>query len=101
MIKTTYRIYYTTEAGNVGHQDHTSLTEALAASEHYRKVRCRFVTMVAENIDLVGETGTAGVENGKLPNGDTYTYTKGDALSQRTKKPAVGTDFIEVNIDDE
>ena len=97
-MSTVYRIYYTTEMGNVGAQDHTSLTEALAAAEHYRKVKCRFVTMVSENTDMVGQTGVLSVENGKLPNGDAYVYTKKDALSQRTKNL---TDDTVVKLDDE
>lgn len=84
-MSTVFKIYYTTETGNVGFQDHTNLTEALAAAEHYRKVRCRFVTMVSESSDIVGKAGVAGVSDGKLPNGEDYTYTKRDALSQRTK----------------
>jgi hypothetical protein len=79
-----FRIYYTTEMGNVCAQDHTSLTEALAAAEYYRKVRCKFVTIVSESTDQVGGSGVDSVKNGKLPNGDNYTYTKYDALSQRS-----------------
>lgn len=105
MTKTKYTVYWTYKKQHPNSLCMDSLTDALAWAEQLRREakekEFSFITMCSENVDLIGETGSAGVENGKLPNGETYTYTKGDALSQRTKKPAVGTDFIEVNIDDE
>lgn len=34
------------------------------------------VTINGNGIELVGTFGSAGVENGKLPNGDPYTWYK-------------------------
>lgn len=105
MNKTKYTVYWTYKGNIPNSVCLDNLTDALKFTEELRKEskekNYSFITMCSENVDLVGKPGTAGVENGKLPTGETYTYTKGDALSQRTKKPAVGTDFIEVNLDDE
>lgn len=38
-----------------------------------------------EEIEFVGESGADGVIDGKLPNGDTYEWTK--YASRRLKKP--------------
>lgn len=102
-MSTTYMVYYTNPIDNLSYGQNThSLTEALALSEAFRKNGMRFVTMASENSDFVGSTGAVVVENGKLPSGEVYEYTKKDALSQRSRRPpAVGTDSIVVNIDDE
>lgn len=105
MNKTQYTVYWTSNKKHAHSLRMDSLTDALAYTEKLRREAAEnnysFITMCSENVDQVGKLGATGVEKGKLPNGDAYTYTKGDALSQRTRKPAVGTDFIEVNIDDE
>lgn len=99
-MATVYRIYYTDPVDNKAYAwDEKTLTGALSITERFRKEGMTFVTMVSENTDLVGKQGVVGVENGKLPNGEKYEYTKRDALSQRTKINL--TDEVVVNIDDE
>lgn len=100
-MATVFKIYYTDPVSDVSHShDVETLSEALRYTEGFRKLGMTFVTMVSENTDLVGKPGVAGVVDGKLPTGETYTYTKGDALSQRTKKPAISTDNLEVPLDE-
>lgn len=85
------------------HFSTTDMSKALAFMEELRKTECiQFVTMASQTIGLVGKSGATGVADGKLPTGEEYTYTKRDALSQRTtiRVPPVGTDFIEVNLDE-
>ena len=86
------------------HFEMNEMSAALQFMEALRKEgRAQFVSMASQTAHLVGKAGATGVANGKLPNGDTYTYTKGDALSQRTKTiaPVAGTDAVEVLLDDE
>lgn len=105
MLKTKYTIYWTYKGSIPNSVCLENLNDALKFTEDLRRdakeKNFSFITMCSENVDHIGKLGAAGVEDGKLPTGEAYTYTKGDALSQRTKKPAVGADFIEVNLDDE
>lgn len=101
-MTTIFKVYYTDPIGEAHSEDYTILTTALRVADLHRKGGMKFVTMVSESTDMVGQVGSAGVENGKLPNGEDYTYRKGDALSQRTKVYApVSTDNVEVKLDDE
>jgi hypothetical protein len=105
MSKTIYTIYWLDKNLQPHARQENDLTAALAFVEAKRKTAAEkgysAITMSSEVAGNVGKSGVAGVVDGKLPTGETYTYTKGDALSQRTKKPAVGTDFIVVDLDDE
>jgi hypothetical protein len=81
------------------HFEMNEMSAALAYMESLRNEGdCQFVTMASQTANLVGKQGVTGVKDGKLPSGETYTYTKRDALSQRTKNL---TDEAEVNVDDE
>lgn len=80
------------------HFEMDEMSDALKFMEELRKSNAQFVTMASQTANLVGKAGVAGVKDGKLPNGEVYTYTKRDALSQRTKNL---TDEAEVNVDDE
>ena len=98
-MSTVYRIYYTDPDTDFPHAKTVGdLNEALRTSELLRKDGFKFVTMVSEHSNMVGQTGVQSVQNGKLPNGDAYVYTKKDALSQRTKNL---TDDTVVKLDDE
>ena len=101
-MNTIFKIYFThPETNSPQSLDCTNLTEALSITENLRNKGMSFVTMVSESSDMVGKAGVTGVKDGKLPNGEDYTYRKGDALSQRTKVYApIGTDNIEVPIDE-
>jgi hypothetical protein len=52
------------------------LTEALKWSHTIRKQGFKFVTMVSENPDSVGESGVDSIENGLCPDGVEYTWVK-------------------------
>lgn len=83
---------------NARHFEMNEMSIALSFMEDLRKAGAQFVTMASQTANLVGKQGAVGVKDGKLPNGEVYTYTKRDALSQRTKNL---TDEAEVNVDDE
>ncbi len=85
-----YWLYTDTTTGKLsaGHSLYGSneMIEAMRFMELVRKDKgAQFVTMASQTMNQVGKAGSDGVESGKLPNGEDYTYTKGDALSQRTK----------------
>jgi hypothetical protein len=71
-----YKIYWTDPLGAPCAQDFTNLTEALAHSKYLRSVGRKFVTMVSENIDLVGKQGVDEIIEGVLPCGNDYTWKK-------------------------
>ena len=71
-----YKVYVTTPAGEVLGTEFVSMTVALSYAEVARKTHCRFVTMVSENPNQVGQMGVDSVENGKLPDGSDYTWKK-------------------------
>lgn len=103
-MSTIFKIYFSDAITEKAHSwNEYNLTDALREVERLRKDGHKFVTMVSESSDMVGQAGAAGVKDGKLPSGEDYTYRKGDALSQRTKvyAPTVGTDAIEVELDEE
>ena len=85
------------------HFEMNEMSAALAFMEGLRKEGdAQFITMASQTANLVGKPGVAAVKDGKLPDGNDYTYTKRDALSQRRKADAiVGTDNVEVKLDDE
>lgn len=106
MNNTTYTVYWMFDSIRPNAVQMTNLTEALQFVETLRKEsvnrKASAITMCSENTNQVGKMGASGVVDGKLPNGEVYTYTKRDALSQRSKIDApVGTDFVEVQLDDE
>lgn len=71
-----FKIYWTTEDDAVGHLECEDLAESLNHTQRLRNSGNRFVSMVSENPNQVGKSGVAAVIDGKLPNGDDYTYTK-------------------------
>jgi hypothetical protein len=71
-----YKIYWTDSQGLACSQDFEILTDALAHSKHLRDIGRTFVTMVSENPNVVGKPGVDTVIDGKLPNGEAYTWMK-------------------------
>jgi hypothetical protein len=93
MQQIEYMIYHTNiSTGQVSGQIANTLSQALAMIESTRKQGHRFVTLVSEHAQLVGAAGADGVEQGLTPDGEIYSYTKTDALSQRTRVYAPGSD---------
>lgn len=106
MNKTQYVVYWTSNGSTSNSIKLDDLGQALKYTEALRKEAAKnnysFITMVSENVNLVGQQGVLGVEDGILPDGNKYEYTKRDALSQRLKAdPPIGTDNVEVILDDE
>lgn len=80
-MSTQFKIYWS-DPGNRPHaQDCASLTEALALTESKRKQGTRFVTMVSESSQSVGQPGVSSVVNGKLPDGHHYDWSKADRVT--------------------
>jgi hypothetical protein len=51
--------------------------DALSHMKNLRKISTnQFVTMVSQNANSVGKPGVDSVENGKLPNGEEYSWSK-------------------------
>lgn len=75
-MTTLFRTYWTDAANQPHAQDCASLTEALALTESKRKQGMRFVTMVSESCQSVGQPGVSSVANGKLPDGHHYDWSK-------------------------
>ena len=71
-----YKVYFTSLDDEICAQEFDELIDALKFSEMVRKQKCRFVTMVSENANVVGESGVDAVENGLLPDGSKYEWMK-------------------------
>ena len=74
-----YKVYYTDAHGCVGSETFGDefMVVALQKAEEFRKLGFTFVTMVSGG--LPGQVGAAGVDSvvdGKLPNGERYTWMK-------------------------
>jgi len=71
-----YKVYWTAEDGQARSEDYVRMTEALTRANHMRTVGMAYVAMVSENPNQVGKMGVNSVEDGKLPNGEDYTWKK-------------------------
>ena len=69
-----YRVYWTAPDGQACSQDYVEMVEALNQTNHLRTIGRAYVTMVSENPNQVGKMGVDSVEDGKLPNGEAYTW---------------------------
>lgn len=65
--------------------DYADLSAALLVVNNLRAAGERFVTMVAEDPNMVGGQGAAIVKDGKLPNGEVYSWTKNDRVGAAFK----------------
>lgn len=82
----TFRIYYSDSHTNQPFcADADTLSQALAICATARASGHRMVTMVAEDPNQVGKPGVDGVENGKLPDGSDYDWTKTDRVGAAFK----------------
>lgn len=75
---TVYKVYWTDCGTNevLARMFEEDMVAALNLSNALRSEGHRFVSMVSENTDMVGSFGVSAVVNGKLPNGDDYTWKK-------------------------
>lgn len=83
MQQTSYVIYYTfsNECKSISS---FNLTEALTIVERVRGWRrngdpISHITMVSENVDMVGEQGVDSIVDGKTPSGHEYDWKKNRA----------------------
>jgi hypothetical protein len=82
-----YRIYYTNADNKALAVDRTDLQAALSAAESLRCEGNKMVTIVAADLNenQIGKPGVSGVENGKLPDGSDYDWTKNDRVGAAFK----------------
>ena len=71
-----YKVYWTEEDGQARSEDYIRMTEALTRVNHMRTIGMAYVAMVGENPNQVGKMGVDSVQDGKLPNGEDYTWKK-------------------------
>ena len=71
-----YKVYWTSEDGAARSEEYLEMVEALTRANHMRTVGMSYVAMVGENPNQVGRMGCDSVEDGKLPNGEAYTWKK-------------------------
>lgn len=73
-----FMVYWTDANGNPGARlfDELIISDALKFSETQRKAGMQFVTMTSELSNSVGKPGVDSVENGKTPDGQTYSWMK-------------------------
>jgi hypothetical protein len=69
-----YKVYWTAEDGQARSEDYLEMIEALTRSNHMRTIGYSYVAMVSENPNQVGKMGVDSVQDGKLPNGEDYTW---------------------------
>lgn len=71
-----YKIYWTSEDGAAKSEEYLEMVEALTRANHMRTLGMAYVAMVGENPNQVGRMGCDSVVDGKLPNGEAYTWKK-------------------------
>lgn len=72
-----YKVYWTDcDSGQIREYQTDNMVAALNMSNTMRQEGHRFVVMAVENTDMVGSFGVQAVIDGKLPNGDDYTWKK-------------------------
>lgn len=71
-----YKVYWSSEDGAARSKDYLEMTEALTEANRMRTIGMAYVAMVGENANQVGKMGCDSVEDGKLPNGEAYTWKK-------------------------
>lgn len=80
-----YKVYWTDDFGQPNAQEYADLSAALNVSNNMRNAGLRYVTMVAEDPNMVGKAGAAIVKDGKLPDGQEYHWTKFDRVGAAFK----------------
>ena len=76
-MATLFKVYWTVvESGCSYGEVHEDMSVALKHTQTLRGEGHRFVSMVSESTDQVGQMGVSAVIDGKLPNGEDYTWKK-------------------------
>ncbi len=76
MKETIYKVYWTDADGEAKFIDFHKLDYALRGAASLREQGFKFITMVCENVDQVGQNGVDEVKDGKTPDGEDYTWSK-------------------------
>lgn len=71
-----YKVYWTAQDGQACSQEYNEMIEALTQANHLRTIGRSYVAMVSENPNQVGKNGVDSIKDGKLPNGEEYTWSK-------------------------
>jgi len=71
-----YQVFFIDPFGEAGAVECLTLTDALRWATELRDNGNRFVTIASENPDSVGQPGVDSVEDGVLPDGNTYEWKK-------------------------
>lgn len=96
-----FKVYWTDSNNQPFAFDTDDLTAALAKCNTLREQGHHFVTMVSENPASVGKPGVSAVNNGRLPDGSTYEWSKKDRAGMPKKRnPPISTDNLVVKLDD-
>lgn len=71
-----FKVYWMSELDEACYQDFEDMSVALNWTEFLRSKGRTFVTMVSENPNSIGKPGVDAVVDGKLPDGEDYTWKK-------------------------
>ena len=71
-----YKVYWTTPSGLTLGTEYLEMIAALNEANRLRSVGMAYVAMASENPNQVGQMGATGIESGKLPSGEEYTWSK-------------------------
>ena len=75
--KRMFKVYWTCAQDKAYGKEFEKMTDALNFAQELRNVyKRRFVTIVSEDPNSVGKAGVDAVEDGVLPNGDSYSWKK-------------------------
>ena len=69
-----YKVYWTSSDGQACSEDYLEMIEALTEANRLRTIGRAYVAMVGDNPNQVGKMGVDSVVDGKLPNGEDYTW---------------------------
>jgi len=69
-----FKVYWTDHSNTPQGIYTNTLTGALRLTEEKRQAGYTFVTMVSEDPNSVGKSGVDSVVDGKLPDGEDYTW---------------------------
>ena len=96
-----FKIYWTDSHNMPCSFDTPDLNVALTKCNTLRSEGFHFVTMVSENPSNVGKLGVAAVDQGHLPDGSAYDWSKKDRAGMPQKRPPpISTDNMVVKLDD-
>ncbi len=73
---TIFKVYWTNHSGESCGEVFEDMALALKHTQQLRNDGCRFVSMVSESTNQVGKMGVDAVVDGKLPDGNDYTWKK-------------------------